>query len=96
MPNTRVTRGMERPGAVTRRATMQLTPVAAPRSEIGRRVEQLVGLYLATDGARLNFLTNIHVRASHYRLSTGSATRERPPAREHDLSSRRAWDSRAS
>ncbi len=73
MPNVRVTRGMERPGAVTRRATMKLTPAAAPRSEIGRRVEQLVGLYLAMDGDRLNFLTNIHVRASHYRLSASSA-----------------------
>jgi hypothetical protein len=43
LPNTRITRGMERPGTEKRRATMQLTPVAAPRSEMGRRVEQLVG-----------------------------------------------------
>jgi hypothetical protein len=86
VPNARVTRGMERPGTVTRRATMQLTPVAAPRSEMGRRVEQLVGLYLAMDGARLNFLTNIHVQASHYRLSPGSAVLARPPAGEHDHS----------
>ncbi len=80
MPNARLTRGMERPGTETRRATIRLTPAAAPRSEMGRRVEQLVGLYLATDGDRLNFLTHIHVRASHYRLSAGSATRNRQPA----------------
>jgi hypothetical protein len=80
VPNARLTRGMERPGAETRRATMQLTPVAAPLSEMGRRVEQLVGPYLAMDGDRLTFLTNIHVRASHYRLSAGSATRDRLPA----------------
>jgi hypothetical protein len=86
VPNARVTRGMERPGTETRRATMELTPAAAPRSEMGRRVEQLVGRYLATDGARLNFQTHIHVRASHYRLSAGSATRVRPPAGEHELS----------
>jgi hypothetical protein len=65
---------------------MHLTPEAAPRSEMGRRVQQLVGRYLAMDGDRLNFLTNIHVRASHYRLSAGSALRDRPPALEHDLS----------
>ncbi len=80
MPNARVKRGMRRPGTATRRATMKLTPVAAPRSEMGRRLEQLVGLYLATDGDRLNFLTHIHVRASHYRLSAGSAMRGRHPA----------------
>jgi hypothetical protein len=50
---------------------MKLAPVAAPRSEMGRRLEQLVGLYLAMDGDRLNFLTDIHVRASHYRLAAG-------------------------
>jgi hypothetical protein len=55
------------------------------RSE-GRRVRLAVvwsswlGGRLATDGARLNFLTHIHVRALHYRLSVGSATRDRPPA----------------
>jgi hypothetical protein len=79
VPNARLKRGMKRPGTATRRATMQLTPVAAPRSEMGRRLEQLVGLYLAMDGDRLNFLTHIHVRASHYRLSDGSAARDRPP-----------------
>ncbi len=92
MPNARLTRGMERPGTETRRATMKLTPEAAPRSEMGRRVEQLVGPYLATDGDRLNFLTHIHVRAAHYRLSVGSATRDHPPARGHHLSMRRACD----
>ncbi len=79
MPNARITRGMERQGTETRRATMKLTPVAAPRSEMGRRVEQLVGRYLATDGDYLNFLTHIHVRASHYRLSEGSAMQDRLP-----------------
>ncbi len=46
----------------------------------------LLGGRLAMDGARLNFLTNIHVRASHYRLSVSSAMRDRQPARAHDLS----------
>jgi hypothetical protein len=95
MPNARLTRGMERPGTETRGATMQLTPAAAPRSEMGRRVEQLVGRYLATDGDRLNFPTNIRVRASHYRLSAGTAMRDRPPACDLDLSMRSDCDSRA-
>ncbi len=52
----------------------------------GRRVRfavqwnSLLGGRLATDGARLNFLTNIRVRASHYWLAAGSATQDRPPA----------------
>jgi hypothetical protein len=95
VPNARVTRGMERPGTVTRRATMKLTPVAAPRSEIGRRVEQLVGPYLGTDGDRLNFLTNTHERASHYRLAAGSAMRTQLRLRERDALIQDAWDPRA-
>jgi hypothetical protein len=55
-----------------------------------------LGGRLATDGDRLNFLTNIHARASHYRLSDSSATRDRPPAREHDVSVRSACESQAS
>ena len=51
-----------------------------------------LGGRLAMAGARLNFLTQIHVRASHYRLSAGSAMRDRPPAGAHDTSIRSACD----
>ena len=54
-------------------------PQRRPPEADGRRLHTEVGLYLAMDGARLNFLTHIHVRASHYRLSAGSAMRDRPP-----------------
>jgi hypothetical protein len=55
----------------------------------------LLGGRLAMDGARLNFLTDIYVRASHYRLSAGSTTRGRAPAGENDLLVRRAERLRA-
>ncbi len=94
MPNDGIRRGMERPGRRSEGRQWNWRPERRPPEADGRRLHTEVGPYLAMDGARLNFLTNIHVRASHYRLSAGSATRDRPPPREHDLSMRSACGSR--
>jgi hypothetical protein len=85
VPNDGIRRGMERPGRRSEGRQWNWRPQRRPQEADGRRLHTEVGPYLAMDGDRLNFLTNIHVRASHYRLSAGSTTRDRPPAREHDL-----------
>ncbi len=96
MPNDGISRGMDRPGRRSEGRQWNWRPQRRPPEADGRRLHTEVGPYLAMDGDRLNFLTHMHVRASHYRLSAGSATRDRPPAGGHDLSKRSACEHQAS
>jgi hypothetical protein len=90
VPNDSIRRGMKRPGRRSEGRQWSWRPQRRPPEADGRRLHTEVGRYLAMDSDRLNFLTHILVRASHYRLSDGSATRDQPPAGEHDLPMRSA------